>query len=173
MANSGDGSGSTRGRTGMVIDAVSGVIVDAKGVVTPLPKAAAKELRKLEKGLAAARKTESKRLRQVAAAHGPEAGAEIAKRRKQAEEAASEVASLASRIAGVATSAAGSAASTVGDAIGGAAKGVIAAAGQAAAAVTPGRTGPAPKRPTSTPVIDAPTTAPSPKSATEASGPRS
>src|SRR5258707_2481532 len=43
MANSGDGSGSTRGRTGMVIDAVSGVIIDAKGVVTPLPKAAAKE----------------------------------------------------------------------------------------------------------------------------------
>ena len=62
MANSGDASGSSRGRTGMVIDAVSGVIIDAKGVVTPLPKAAAKELRKLEKRLAAARKTESKRL---------------------------------------------------------------------------------------------------------------
>ena len=110
MANSGDESESIRGRAGMVIDAVSGVIVDAKGVVTPLPKAAVKELRKLEKGLAAARKTESKRLRQVAAAaHGPEAGAEIAKRRKQAEDAASEVATLASRIAAVATSAAGSA----------------------------------------------------------------
>ena len=68
MANSGDESESNRGRAGMVIDTVSGVIVDAKGVVTPLPKAAAKELRKLEKGLAAARKTESKRLRQVAAA---------------------------------------------------------------------------------------------------------
>ena len=33
MANSGDGSGSTRGRTGMVIDAVSGVIVDAKTII--------------------------------------------------------------------------------------------------------------------------------------------
>ena len=33
----------------MVIDTVAGVIVDAKGAVTPLSKAAAKELHKLEK----------------------------------------------------------------------------------------------------------------------------
>ena len=109
MAKSGDGSGSIGGRTEMVIDAVSGVIVDAKGVVTPLPKAATKELRKLEKSLAAARKTESKRLRQLAAAQGQQGAEEIGKRRKQAEEAASDVASAASRIASIATSAAGSA----------------------------------------------------------------
>ena len=104
MAKSGDGSGSTGGRTGMVIDAVAGVIIDAKGAVTPLSKAAAKELRKLEKNLDAARKTESKRLRQLAAAQGQNAADEIGKRRKQAEDAASDVASVASRIASLATS---------------------------------------------------------------------
>ena len=122
MAISGDESESTKGRAGMVIDTVSGVVVDAKGVVTPLPKAALKELRKLEKRLASARKTESKRLRQIAAAQGPKGAKELAKRRRQAEEAGAEVAALATRMASLAASSVGSAVSTVGDAIGGAAK---------------------------------------------------
>src|SRR5688572_18293035 len=99
MADSGDGSASKRDRAEIIIDTVSGVIVDAKGVVTPLPKAATKELHKLETRLSAARKTESKRLRQLAAAQGSNAGDEIAKRRKQAEAAASEVAAIAIRMA--------------------------------------------------------------------------
>ncbi len=155
MADDEDGSGTGRSRTGVVIDTVTDVIVDAKGVVTPLSKSAAKELHKLEKRLAAARKTETKRLRQLASAQSSKGRKEIAKRSKQAAEAASEVASLASRIAGIATAAAGSAASSVGGAassvggaassVGGAARGAVSsaakgvgsAAAQAAQAVTP------------------------------------
>ena len=61
------------------------------------PESAAKELRKLEKRLAAARVTESKRLRQLASAE--KARKQVSKRQRQAAEAATEVASLAARIA--------------------------------------------------------------------------
>ena len=71
---------------------------------------AAKELRKLEKRLAAARATETKRLQQLAAAQGSKGRKEVAKRQKQAADAASEVASLVSRMAAASASAAGSAA---------------------------------------------------------------
>ena len=75
---------------------------------------AAKELRKLEKRLAAARATETKRLRQLAAAQGSKGRKEVAKRQQQAAEAASEVASLVARMAGATASAAGSAAGATG-----------------------------------------------------------
>ena len=77
MAKRDDASASGKSRAGAAIDAVADVVVDAKGAVTPLSKGAAKELRRLEKRLTSARKTESKRLRQLAAAlasQGPEAG---------------------------------------------------------------------------------------------------
>ena len=45
------------------VDTVTDVVVDAKGAVTPLSKGAAKELRRLEKRLTSARKTEAKRLK--------------------------------------------------------------------------------------------------------------
>jgi hypothetical protein len=90
----------------MVIDTVGDVIVDAAGAVTPLSKRAAKSLHKLEKQLSAARKTETKRLRQLATAQGTKGRKQVAKRRKQAEAAAAEVASLASQLAGLAGSAA-------------------------------------------------------------------
>src|SRR4249920_2105367 len=131
MAKREDGSASGRSRTGVVIDTVSGVIVDAKGVVTPLSKRAAKELHKLEEQLALARKTETKRLRQLAAALGSKGRKEITKRRKQAAEAEAEVAALAAKLASLASTAASSAATTVGEAIADAAKGVGSAASQA------------------------------------------
>src|SRR4249920_728099 len=53
---------------GGVVETVTDVIVDADGTVTPVSGRMAKELHKLEKKLAAARKTEAKRLRQLQAA---------------------------------------------------------------------------------------------------------
>src|SRR5436190_1497409 len=135
MAKRDDASASGKSRAGAVIDTVTDVVVDAKGAVTPLSKGAAKELRRLEKRLTAARKTESKRLRQLAAALASNGRKQITKRRKQAAAAEADVAGLAARIAGLAGSAAGSAAGTAGAA----ARGVGSAAAQAAQAVTPVR----------------------------------
>ena len=57
-----------------------------------------KELHKLERRLDAARKTETKRLGQLAAAQGTKGRKPVARRAAQASEAASEVASLAARM---------------------------------------------------------------------------
>jgi hypothetical protein len=76
MAKRGGASAPDRGRAGIVVDTATDVIVDAAGVVTPIPGNVARKLRKIEKRLAAARKTESKRLHQLAAAQSR-------KRRKQ------------------------------------------------------------------------------------------
>ena len=107
MANRGDG---TKAAAGMIVDTVAGVIVDAKGVVTPVPGRLARQIRKLEKKLVVARKTESKRLRQLAAAEASKSRSQVAKRTHQAAEAATEVAALAARLTELATEAAGSAA---------------------------------------------------------------
>ena len=136
--------GGSKGRRDVVVDTVADVIVDARGVVTPLSKSARKELRKLEKQLVAARKTESKRVRQLATAIATKGRKQVARRRKQVAESESEVAHLASRVAALATaaastavSAASSAADVVGGAVGGAARTVGAAAVQATQVVTP------------------------------------
>ena len=67
------------------------VIVDADGTVTPVSGRTAKELHKLEKKLAAARKTEAKRLRQLQAAEATKGRKQVAKRTRQATDAAKEV----------------------------------------------------------------------------------
>ena len=47
-------TGAERTRGGVIVDTVADVIVDAKGLVTPVSSRAAKQLHKLEKRLAAA-----------------------------------------------------------------------------------------------------------------------
>jgi hypothetical protein len=92
----------------MVIDAVSGVIVDAKGAVTPLSKArrrSSASSRRVWPRPARPSRSDSANCRRA----GQNAADEIGKRRKQAEDAASDVTSVASRIASLAASAAGSA----------------------------------------------------------------
>ncbi len=74
MANRGAG---TKAAAGVIVDTVAGVIVDAKGVVTPVPGRLARQIRKLEKKLVAARKTESKRLRQLAAAEASKSRSQV------------------------------------------------------------------------------------------------
>ena len=139
MAKRDAGSASSKSRAGMVVDTVGDVIVDAAGAVTPLSKSAAKELRKLEKRLASARKTETKRAQQLAAALGSKGRKQVAKRQKQLAAAEADVAGLAAKLAAAASSAAGSAASSVGGvassvggALGGAASSVGGAVGGAA-----------------------------------------
>ena len=92
MAKRGDG---TKAAAGMVVDTVAGVVVDAAGVVTPVSGRVARQLRKIEKKLQAARKTEAKRLRQLAAAEATKGRRQVAKRTHQAADAATEVAALA------------------------------------------------------------------------------
>jgi hypothetical protein len=116
-----------------LIEAMADLVGGAKGAVGPLSKRATKEIRKLEKRLSAARATETKRLRQLAAAQGTKGRKLVAKRSKQAGEAAQEVAALAGKMTSLAASAAGIAASTTG----GAARAVGTAAVQAVEAVSP------------------------------------
>src|SRR5262245_14429197 len=85
-------------------DAASGLVGGTRDRVVPLSKKAAKEVQRLEQKLAAATATEAKRLRQLAAAQAGKGEKEITKRRKQAKEAAAEVASLTARLASVAGS---------------------------------------------------------------------
>src|SRR5512146_1451584 len=132
-----------RGRSGKrkvgktaLVEAVSDLVGSSRRALGPLSNSAGKEIRKLEKRLDAARATEAKRLRQLAAAQATKGRKQVAKRSKQAGEAAQEVASLAGKLAGRAASAAGSAAG----ATGGAARAVGAAAIQAVEAVSPVRT---------------------------------
>jgi hypothetical protein len=94
---------------------------------------AAKELRKLEKRVAAARATETRRLQQLAAAQDSKGRKAVARRQRQAADAASEVTALVSKIAATAAMATGSAAGEVGGAV----KRVGKAALQAADAVSP------------------------------------
>jgi hypothetical protein len=116
-----------------LIEAMTDLVGGAKGAMGPLSKRAGKEIRKLEKRLAAARATETKRLRQLAAAQGTKGRKLVARRSKQAGEAAQEVAALVGKMASLAASAAGTAAS----ATGGAARAVGTAAVQAVEAVSP------------------------------------
>ena len=67
---------------------------------------AAKELRKLEKRLALARATETKRLSQLTTAQESKGRKEVAKRQRQAADAAGEVAALVSKLAAARASAA-------------------------------------------------------------------
>ena len=97
---------------GGVVETVTDVIVDADGTVTPVSGRTAKELHKLEKKLAAARKTEAKRLRQLQAAEGTKGRKQVAKRTRQATDAANEVSSLSAKLQSAAAEAAGSAAAT-------------------------------------------------------------
>ena len=87
MAKRGAG---TRAAAGVIVDTVAGVVVDAKGVVTPVSGKVARQLHKIEKKLQAARKTEAKRLRQLAAAQASKGGGQVKKRTHQAAEAATE-----------------------------------------------------------------------------------
>ena len=97
---------------GGVVETVTDVIVDADGTVTPVSGRTAKALHKLEKKLAAARKTEAKRLRQLQAAEGTKGRKQVAKRTRKATDAASEVSSLSAKLQNAAAEAAGSAAAT-------------------------------------------------------------
>ena len=116
-----------------LVEAVSELVGGAKGALRPLSKGVAREIRKLEKRLEAARTVEAKRLGQLAAAQATKGKKQVAKRSKQAGDAAQEVATLAGKLAGLAASAAGSAAG----ATGGPARAVGVAAIQAVEAVSP------------------------------------
>jgi len=94
-----DGSSRRPSRSEVVVDVVSDLVVDARGVVAPISKSAAKELHRLEKRLVAARSVESKRVRQLARAQASKGRKAVAKRSRQAAKAATEVASLAARLA--------------------------------------------------------------------------
>jgi hypothetical protein len=137
MAKGRTGSGKGKGTTDSLVDAMAQLVGDTKRAVDRPSKRAAKELRKLEKRLVAARAVEIKRLGQLAAATGSKSRREVAKRTRQAGEAAQEVAALAGQIATRAASAAGDAAETVGGKVGGAARRVGTAAAQAAESVSP------------------------------------
>src|SRR4029077_7992258 len=71
---------------------------------------ATREVRKLEKKLAAAREVKAHRLAQLAAAQAGKGKKEIAKRSRQAKSAAADVASLAKKVAASADAAASGAA---------------------------------------------------------------
>lgn len=137
MAKGRTGSGKTKGTRESLLDAMTQLVGDTRSAVDRPSKRAAKELRKLEKRLVAARAVEIKRLAQLAAATGSKSRREVAKRTRQAGEAAQEVAELAGQIASRAASATGDAAETVGGKVGGAARKVSTAAAQAAETVSP------------------------------------
>ncbi len=128
-----------KGPQTVVVDAVADLVDHAKGVVMPLSKRAARELRQLDKRLAALRLTETKRVRQLATAQQSKGRKQVAKRSKQVAAVASEVAGLAMRIASLASSAAAAAADDLREVV----KDVGSAAVQAAAAVSPVKSAPA------------------------------
>ncbi len=129
----------SRGSRTVVIDALADLVDDAKRVVVPLSKRAARELRQLDKRLAAVRLTETKRVRQLATAQQSKGRKQVVKRSRQVAAVVSEVAGLTMRIASLASSAAAAAADDLREVV----KDVGAAAVQAAAAVSPVKSAPA------------------------------
>ena len=119
-----------KGTASSVADAVA-------GVVTPLGTKAAKELSELEKKLSKARAVEVKRLGKLAGAQAAKGRKSVAKRRRQAEAAAEDVAGLIARIAKRAAATGVAAMESVVGAAGDVAREVGSAAAQAAAAVSP------------------------------------
>ena len=95
-----------------VIEAASGLADNAHDLVVPITKGAARELRKLEGKLGDARKTESKRFRQLAAAQASRGKKQVAKRTRQAGKAAADVARIAGRVAEIVGEAIGNATNT-------------------------------------------------------------
>ena len=148
----GRGSASKKGPKDALIEAMTHLVDEATSVAKPGSKRVVKQLGKLEKRLVAARATEAKRLTQLAAAQGSKGRKQVAKRSKQAGEAAQEVAAIAAKLANVAASAAGSAAGSVGGRVLGAAREVGSAAAQAVEAVSPVKA-PAPTAATSKTVM--------------------
>ncbi len=129
----------SQGSRTVVVDAVADLVDDAKGVVMSLSRRAARELRQLDKRLAALRLTETKRVRQLATAQQSKGRKQVVKRSRQVAAVASEVAGLTMRIASLASSAAAAAADDLREVV----KDVGAAAVQAAAAVSPVKSAPA------------------------------
>lgn len=129
----------SQGSRTVVVEAVADLVDDAKGVVVPLSKRAARELRQLDKRLAALRLTETKRVRQLATARQSKGRKQVVKRSKQVADVASEVAGLAMRIASLASLAAAAAVDDLREVV----KDVGSAAAQAAGAVSPVKSAPA------------------------------
>ena len=100
MAKSTNGSRKARGSSvpADVLGAVGDLVAAAQHASAPVTGKAAKEIRKLGKQLDAARATEAKRLGQLAKAEASKGRKQVAKRQRQAGEAAAEVASLVARI---------------------------------------------------------------------------
>ena len=128
----------SQGSRTVVVDAVADLVDGAKGVVVPLSKRAARELRQLDKRLAALRLTETKRVRQLATAQQSRGRKQVVKRSRQVAAVASEVAGLAKRIASLASLAAAAAADDLREVV----KDVGSAAVQAAGAVSPVKSAP-------------------------------
>ena len=76
--------GKGKGTRTVVVDAVADLVDDAKGIVVPLSRRAAKELRQLDKRLAVVRVAETKRIKQLAIAQQSKGRKQVAKRAKQA-----------------------------------------------------------------------------------------
>jgi hypothetical protein len=104
MGKKGKHSG-PRGVAEDIATEASDLVAAARAHASTLGKGAVKELVRLEKGLATARATESKRLRQLAKAQATKGRRTIDKRQRQAAEAATDVAEFVGRLAAVAGSA--------------------------------------------------------------------
>jgi len=113
----------SRAAVGTVTGTVGGVVSGASGAVAPVAGATARELRKLENQLTKARKLETKRFSQLAAAERSKGEKGVERRLHQAGDAAADVARIVAKMgvlvkhgSGAAVSAAGSAARDAGTA---------------------------------------------------------
>ncbi len=151
--------GSARSTTGSsipadVLDAVGSLVATAQTKSAPLTKKAGREIRKLGKQLDSARAKESKRLGQLARAESTKGRKQVDKRRRQAGEAAADVAGIIGRIGDRARSALGTAVDVGGATM----RNVGSAAADAARAISPVKASPVRTRGRSNGSASTPTT---------------